>query len=291
MNCKTARQGMEVCRPHRDDLQDVQLTGLRDHLENCAACRQAFHEIQELDALLAREMQNVPVPTGLKERLLSRLSEASCELPRLQPVPRGADRRQPLLTQGAAAKEPARTQQGMLDEHSPAHERRLMGTTRRWASKRVRWLVTAAATAAAIVWVVLSLGQDRTWTPEEATHYIRLVAWNQSDEPAAIDEQTPDPRALRMGTVYAFRKKKVAGRTVTFYRCQLVTPTGKLFAEIYLIPASWIEGAVPNDPKFTITGNGAVALWRERRYVYLFISHGNREADLRKFFQSSANWT
>src|SRR5262245_49873352 len=71
MDCTSARlllqygtaQGWELAVPEREDLDA--------HLAGCPLCRALAEDEARLDAHLGRAVRDVPVPPGLRERLLA----------------------------------------------------------------------------------------------------------------------------------------------------------------------------------------------------------------------------
>jgi hypothetical protein len=73
MDCKTALRMIEVCRPDAADLADPELAPVSAHLEQCPECLRRFRTRQAWDDRLAQVVQSVPVPLGLRERILAKL--------------------------------------------------------------------------------------------------------------------------------------------------------------------------------------------------------------------------
>ncbi len=68
MNCLTARQTLEFSRPDNPDLATINLASL--HVNGCPSCQTAVWRLQQVDAKIGRFCRDVPVPEGLKQRLL-----------------------------------------------------------------------------------------------------------------------------------------------------------------------------------------------------------------------------
>lgn len=77
MDCHTARQIIEMSPPGRHGLPSVEEQALRDHLASCDLCLSAAEETGEWDANLQAAMTLVPIPEGLRERLLSQLAQSA----------------------------------------------------------------------------------------------------------------------------------------------------------------------------------------------------------------------
>lgn len=69
-------EALEVYRPGCDDPADSALAPLLDHLRSDASLAETQQRLQQLDAVVAEVMQDVPLPDGLEQRLLDRLNAA-----------------------------------------------------------------------------------------------------------------------------------------------------------------------------------------------------------------------
>ena len=72
-------EAMECCRPASDDLGDPAMSGLSAELGRNHKLEVLFARMQKVDAVLAGAIQDVPVPAGLADRLLARLSVPATE--------------------------------------------------------------------------------------------------------------------------------------------------------------------------------------------------------------------
>ena len=80
MDCQTALQMIEM-HPHEvPDWRSVDSDAVLEHLAECALCQSAAAEIREWDSRLQAVMTAVPVPEGVRERLLSQLSKSAPEV-------------------------------------------------------------------------------------------------------------------------------------------------------------------------------------------------------------------
>jgi hypothetical protein len=73
MDCKTARYLLDFARPQVSDLDAPDRAALGEHLAHCSECDALNRGERQLDEHLGRAVRAVPVPPGLKERLLARL--------------------------------------------------------------------------------------------------------------------------------------------------------------------------------------------------------------------------
>src|SRR5947209_7636374 len=74
MDCKNARLLLEFARPGGRELEAADAEALHQHLAECSECAALAHDEQRADEHLGRAMRDVPVPAGLRERVLKRLS-------------------------------------------------------------------------------------------------------------------------------------------------------------------------------------------------------------------------
>jgi len=75
MDCKTARLLLDFARPLTPELEESEGEALAGHLADCSACA-ALHRIeQRVEDHLGKAMRSVPVPDGLRERILGKLAK------------------------------------------------------------------------------------------------------------------------------------------------------------------------------------------------------------------------
>jgi hypothetical protein len=65
---------LDACRPHSGDLDSPEMCALVAELQRDPELRSAYDRIQKLDDAIVDAMDDVPVPSGLAERLLTRLA-------------------------------------------------------------------------------------------------------------------------------------------------------------------------------------------------------------------------
>lgn len=93
MNCHEALEQLDAWPPELAAEGDPSVLAARQHVESCADCRELLRARTAFDARVATAMQEIPVPIGLKERLLETLAEDDAkpdEMPK--PVPATAGR-------------------------------------------------------------------------------------------------------------------------------------------------------------------------------------------------------
>src|SRR5262249_34683822 len=75
MDCRTARLLLDFRRPRGGELPAEDAADLERHLSGCADCDAAWRAERRLDDHVGRAVRDVPLPPGLRERLLGRLEE------------------------------------------------------------------------------------------------------------------------------------------------------------------------------------------------------------------------
>jgi hypothetical protein len=74
MDCKNARLLLEFIHPGSAELDTAEAEALHQHLGECPDCAAQAREERRADEHLGRAMRDVPVPAGLRERVLKRLT-------------------------------------------------------------------------------------------------------------------------------------------------------------------------------------------------------------------------
>ena len=69
MNCLTARQTMELARP--DESDGAAIDEAAQHVKSCPTCQTTVRRREQFDTRIGELCRDVPVPAGLKERLLT----------------------------------------------------------------------------------------------------------------------------------------------------------------------------------------------------------------------------
>jgi hypothetical protein len=73
MDCKTARLLLDYARPSPAELSGGDAAALESHLVGCPDCETLAHGERQLDDHLGRAVREVPLPPGVRDRLLQRL--------------------------------------------------------------------------------------------------------------------------------------------------------------------------------------------------------------------------
>lgn len=82
MDCKTAHLLLDFARPTPTELEASEAEALENHLLDCAACARLARDERRLDEHFGQAIRGVPIPTGLRERLLNGLKPEPAPLPR-----------------------------------------------------------------------------------------------------------------------------------------------------------------------------------------------------------------
>src|SRR5690242_15755148 len=73
MDCRTARLLLDYARPAPAELPGGDAAALEGHLTACPECEALARAERQADDRLGRAVRDVPVPDGLRDRLLARL--------------------------------------------------------------------------------------------------------------------------------------------------------------------------------------------------------------------------
>lgn len=73
MKCDDALEQLESARPGSGDREEPELSEAAGHVRHCADCRSTLQQRERLDLQIGRAMRDVPLPDGLKDRLLASL--------------------------------------------------------------------------------------------------------------------------------------------------------------------------------------------------------------------------
>ena len=81
VNCDVALERLDAVwiDPLPDEPLDADLSAAWEHVQQCSVCWAKFEQRRECDARLAKVMQAVSIPIGLREQLLARLAEMPAE--------------------------------------------------------------------------------------------------------------------------------------------------------------------------------------------------------------------
>jgi hypothetical protein len=74
MDCNDDRLLLAFARPLTPELEESEAEALADHLSHCLECAALEQRERRLDEPIARAMRAIPVPPGLRDRLIDRLA-------------------------------------------------------------------------------------------------------------------------------------------------------------------------------------------------------------------------
>jgi hypothetical protein len=75
MDCKTARLLLDFARPLSPELEESEGEALAGHLADCPTCGALHREERRIDERLGSAMRAVPVPDGLRDRIVGKLAK------------------------------------------------------------------------------------------------------------------------------------------------------------------------------------------------------------------------
>jgi hypothetical protein len=73
MDCRTARLLLDYSRPRSKELEAGEVEALETHLAGCSECDALARAERRADEHLGRAVRDVPLPDGLRERIVARL--------------------------------------------------------------------------------------------------------------------------------------------------------------------------------------------------------------------------
>jgi hypothetical protein len=281
-DCSAARQTLELARPGETDA--AVLAGATRHAESCPACRAAVRRQERLDTKIGALCRDVPVPDGLRERLLASLEPANDERPTLEESIAATGSAETETETEAAA--PTLMPVGAT---GPAV---LVVATRQRLLKRVAAAVACTLVAGMGVWYAVRSARPTLDLSD-------LVAEAIADE--LMPEGLPDytgPAALRvpdsMETRYLVDSpRQLATPQAAVYFFRMRTPGGRLVeGRLLVVPyrllvnppiaASFLAGSA------YYPGHGYCAsTWFEGELVYVCLAKGG-EDDLRRLRRAPA---
>lgn len=234
--------GLDACRPASEDLQQPELAPLAVRLVESAELRSQLARVQRFDALLGEAIDDLPVPSGLSQRLLAKLN---------------AERAAVAATLPAAASQPTLV--------LPAR-----------STNRRKWLAVAASLAASLI---VAAGGVWYLQPREITGAdIPQVANSWFDQVHDQWQALPAPRDLPLPQIVAARPRgwqsagdATGSRSVAY---QFLLPGGGqavLFAVRMNVPH--VPQLPPARPQ-PMTGNRSVATWQSGGVLYVLVIKG-----------------
>ncbi|HUG92083.1 MAG TPA: hypothetical protein VML55_14685 [Planctomycetaceae bacterium] len=182
MDCRTAREILDVLRPGSNDRAEPDVADAVAHLDECDECTLAFRWVQSFDRRIGRAMRDVPVPAGLKERLQDVLG-----IERHGTLDDAAGGRSAAEALAVPAAEDGLSRNGSM----PAA--RTLPPTRRPSRRRWWTPITAMAAVFVLLGVVWFLNRDRGPQITLAQVYEKLPFDLSTAEPfdGSFDPQLP----------------------------------------------------------------------------------------------------
>ena len=235
---------IESCRPGSDDLRDPQFADIANEVEQDIATARLYDQTQRQDARIVGAIDQVPVPTGLAERILAHLGEhggAVDEVLEITTIP------------GAA----------------PGHETRGARSRRHW--------INAVVAAAATVLVALTISH---FLRPAARPSLELVA---SQWLADLNAMNADWQSMTSAPASAPFPDGIVGSATGWCRLNQGTATayrvthplsGSAVLFVSRVPSENLPGSPPTNPQ-SATGGQAVGFWKVGSRVYMLVVPGN----------------
>jgi hypothetical protein len=267
------REGIEACRPASDDLAAQDLADVARALAGDAQARAIFERSQRWDTAIGMAVEQVSVPAGLAERILSRLQAEAAG-----GSPSGTA---PLLENAVAAARDAATQGSPVAEEAPAPARPRANWSRRdWAG------ATASLVAAALVVVMVGywLSGSSDISPdvlaEEWEEQLDARQWQTAAAPEGF--AIPDSvvgKPARWQWIDRISKSPV----VAYELVHAGGEKARLFVARVTRPG--LSNQPPAKPQFS-TGGRTVAHWQSGPNLCVLVAAS--EASYRRFVRPSS---
>lgn len=279
MDCRTALEILDAVRPDFADRMEPEVSAASDHIESCRRCEDHFLARRHFDRRLGQVMRDVPVPAGLKSRLLAEVATPrACE-------EQDATTEQPAALAGAVAVTPDAPLASPMPD--PPGRRQQRG-------RRRALLLALASTAllllAAVTFFLARASQAPAWTMAELRHDAGTAFQDFDDLPVfdgGFDPRLPEygwetsraiaiarqPRGFPPGTgphaaaLYYFALRD--GRPGRVDGILLVTPKQNI-------------AEPPANQRFNAQGVGSgpvsTVAWTEGEYVYVCVVRGGGDS-------------
>jgi hypothetical protein len=270
----TWRELIDACRPDQDDLQRSELAAelgsLARESRGDASLAAAMQQSAQFDRNVREALDDVPVPSGLMERLLARC-EASVDMPVAEAATRAATR----------AETPA-----VAESHESVPTSETRPAT--WSRRRVLAVLSLAASL--LVVLIGGLGYRAAFQKPTPVTMDQLAAkanhWFSQSGPAADwaaakfpVEQFPFDRSV---IVPPQKWRQLDGSTVAYD----LTVVGGQRALLYVERTNRPHN-IRNFPYTKLTSSGGVALgaWQRDGYVYVLVVVEDGGKSLGRFFR------
>ncbi|MEX2112099.1 MAG: hypothetical protein WD845_02885 [Pirellulales bacterium] len=246
-------EAIEACRPGSDDLLSTELADVALLVDGDPAVHAVYARAQRWDTAVSRAMQEVPVPPGLAERLLSRLAAGDA------------------VAMAVAASD------ATIDEATAsALPRQLPWSKARWS--RRGWLGMVAATAATVAVAVgltqyLRSGADAPVETLADAWLAQLdTSWsNMADAP----KRFLVPASITAEATGWQRIDPVGSVGGVAYRLQSAhAGTARLF--VVRLAKKGLPSSPPVQPQWT-TGGRSIGYWQSGDLVFVLVVDGNAD--------------
>lgn len=289
---------IDAVRPASDDLAQPDFARLAERSRRDAQTRAILQRSQRLDLAIGDALQDLPVPSGAVERLLTTLASAasasSSAVPSPPPPATDARARKVVTSTSAGNDRPdfssceaaVKLQRGAHDTPGSAHTPTAEDAS---PSRRSRFLTGALATTAVVALVGLWALQPAAsqFGPHEVLNFLHSDWLFNVDEETLvqtpIDERQPPSRYPMAHAVSAPAKawRRISdflGRGGVAY--QLRSPAAR--ATLYVVDVEGAQDAPkvvdlpaePNVEPLNETAGKAMSVWREGKLMYVLVVWG-----------------
>jgi len=251
-------ESLDACRTGSDDLENPELKPVADRVDADPAWRQLQKQLAATDEKLAAAVHDVPLPDGLADRLLARLTSAPAD-----PQPQTTGSQDP--TAPAEANPPRRLERPRRPIPRPV-----------WAAAAVAAAVLLAAAAASFFW---RSAPQLTWETVDSLAY----QWYEqlSDRWRAPGQEGDGPAYELPPEVRVFARRwqplpnPVDAQAVAFRLASQGNETAVL-----LVIGTHVEG-VPSTPtnKPIFSQGRCVVSWQDADHLYVLIIENGTERD------------
>lgn len=163
MDCRTALEILDAVRPDSADRMEPEVVSASEHVEKCRRCEDQFLARRHFDRRLGERLRDVPVPAGLKSRLLAELQilESPGEFPH------GPQLESEPAAENVGADSSNAVGDAPVDLSTPDSVSARRGRRR---ARVVALAATALALMVAVTFFVVQSGQAPVWTMAELRH-------------------------------------------------------------------------------------------------------------------------
>jgi hypothetical protein len=267
MNCQTARQTLELLRP-TENAKAIS-SEAEQHVRDCLDCQDAVLAQQQLDLQIGRVCRDVPVPVGLKDRILAEIEATRARE----------------SSQGATSAAPAGADGFVVVPLVEAARRSATGDRSRAASQW-KWLMRSLAVACVVAGVWIAIRPD---APTLTLYDVTKQAIESVPDPGATAKFTafrngaPVKKPGTMITVdLTGSPRQLGNQDVAMYYFTIRNSAGKLVqGRLVVLP----KALVIDPPTATAFLAGPIrynaadctTAWVEGPYVYVCCVSGGKD--------------